>query len=120
MQGAIAKRIEHDHRQNEGVALESCKRSYGVCISQSYSGYLHSEEDAYTDSFTGEQKAREQVVWLIEHGDVLRSDKPKKASMQFTRRFARKDPKIFIIHIITYDDDRIPIPRRYPDVLART
>ena len=116
MRGAVTTRIERSLQ--EGVTLKACKRSYGICVSQPYTAFHHEESDRYDDSFTGDTKAREQVVWLIKHGDVLRSDKPTRASMQFTQKFARGAPRFFLLDLVSYDHDRLPIPTRLPDVLA--
>jgi hypothetical protein len=96
------------------IYTRKCRRNYGLSVSQPFSSFLHSEADAYIDPFDGTKKAKDQMVWLIKKGDAILSKEPKHASITLTRRFARRDPKIFRTLLVSYDDDNAP--QRFADV----
>jgi hypothetical protein len=85
-----------------------CSESCGISISQPYSAYLHSDEVIYRDPFDDEWKAKEQMVWLIKKGDLILSNAPKRASVEFCRRFGVRDPRVFITNLITYSGRDTP------------
>ena len=96
----MAKRLEQS--TEDRVRMLKCSESYGISISQPYSAYLHSDEAIYRDPFDDELKAKEQMVWLIKKGDLILSNEPKRASVEFCRRFGVRDPKVFITNLVTY------------------
>ena len=84
------------------------RRHYGVSTSQPFSAARHSEEDAYTDPFDGERKARDQMSWLIMKGDTLHANQPKIGSVVIRRKFGIEDPRVFRTTIVGCDDDEVP------------
>lgn len=75
---------------------------------------MHSEADAYNDPFDGLKKAKEQMAWLVKKGDGIFSNVAKRASITLSRKFGRKDPRMFKTFIVTSTDEKAP--QRFADV----
>jgi hypothetical protein len=95
--------------------MRKCRRNYGISVSQSFSSFRHSEDDAYFDPFDGEKKAKGQMTWLLKKGDMLLSNKPKHAEIDICRRFGLKDNRVFESKLVAFDDDDPP-PQRYAEL----
>ncbi|KAH8706945.1 hypothetical protein GQ44DRAFT_777606 [Phaeosphaeriaceae sp. PMI808] len=105
--GAVAMRVEE--REEDGVHMTGSKKSYGICISEPYSTHRHAEMDAYIDPFDGQLKAKNQIVWMIKKGDLLRSSQPTRASTQFRRKFSPNDSTEFVTNLVIYSGND-PLP----------
>jgi hypothetical protein len=88
--------------------MKGCPRSYGIKLSQTYSGTRHNSSDCYTDSFTNRTMANAQMIWLIRKGDLLLSNQPKVAEQMVTFRFWERDSRKFRLCIYEYSDDDLP------------
>jgi len=104
VRGAVAWGVEAEHR-NVTYVHQSPKH-YGLATSQPFSSFEHSEADAYYDTFDGQKKARDQVVWLIKKGDAIFSTAPKHASIRLCRKFGRNDPRVFKTLLVSSDHDQ--------------
>ncbi|KAF1993960.1 actin-like ATPase domain-containing protein [Amniculicola lignicola CBS 123094] len=104
--GAVAVRLEEE--VEHGVYMTPCKKNYGICISEPYSTYRHSEMDGYKDPFDGQWKAKNQIVWMIKKGDLLQSNQPTQASTHFQRKFSLNDTREFTTDFVTYKGNDPP------------
>jgi hypothetical protein len=112
VRGAVARGVELNVRSL--VCLRICRRHYGVSISQVFSSWKHSENDAYDDPFDGQKKAKDQMIWLIHKGDAILSTEAKCASVELCRRFGRGDPKVFKTSLVACDEE--VAPQRLEDI----
>jgi hypothetical protein len=94
--------------------MRKCRKHYGISVSQPFSAFQHSENDAYIDPFDGERKAGGQMTWLLKKGDALFSDNPKHASVDMCRRFRSEDNKVFESKFVALDDEHAP--QRYAEL----
>lgn len=101
VRGAVVRRIE-DHGQ--GILMTECPKSYGICVSQPFSPYLHDPIDKYRDPYDNQDKARNQMLWLKHKGDLILSNRPAISSSQLVRKFGTNDPRAFITDIVEYSD----------------
>lgn len=103
-----------DTDSNRLVYVRKCEKHYGLSVSQPFSRSTHSEADAYHDPFDGQKKAKEQIVWLVKKGDAIFSNEPKRASTSLSRKFGRKDLRMFKTFVVISDDDEAP--QRFADI----
>jgi hypothetical protein len=101
VRGAVVRRIED---RGEGVLMKQCPKSYGLRISQPFSPYLHDSVDKYRDPYDNQVKARDQMLWLKNKGDLILSDRPAIAYSQLVRKFGTDDPRAFVTDIVEYSD----------------
>ncbi|KAI9867895.1 MAG: hypothetical protein M1813_007717 [Trichoglossum hirsutum] len=110
--GAIIRGLEKN--RNNSISMRWCQRHYGISVSQPWSTFKHSNDDAYDDPFDGEKKAKDQMVWLIKKGDAILSSKPKHTSIRLCRRFGVGDPRVFRTSLVASDEDEAP--QRYAEI----
>ncbi|KAI9777865.1 MAG: hypothetical protein M1839_008542 [Geoglossum umbratile] len=67
--------------------LRSCPRHYGVCVSQIYADWAHDSARVVIDEFHGRQVVRDQLIWLVQRGDVILPDKPVVSTFSIGYRF---------------------------------
>lgn len=107
VRGAVIHGIEKLDNKNL-TTMKGCPRSYGIKLSQSYTGTRHNPSDCYTDSFTKRTMASAQMIWLIKKGDLLLSNQPKVAEEMVTFKFWEKDSKRFGLCVYEYADHDLP------------
>jgi hypothetical protein len=107
VRGAVIHGIEKLDNKNLTI-MRSCPRSYGIKLSQTYSGIRHNSQDTYKDSFTNRVMANAQMIWLIKKGDLLLSNTLKEAEEMVTFKFWEKDSRRFGICVYEYSDDDLP------------
>jgi len=112
VRGAVLKGLEN--QQGDVISMRKCRRHYGISVSQPFSTFQHSEDDAYIDPFDGERKARGQMVWLFKKGDALLSNKEKHASIDMCRRFGLNDNRVYESKFVALEDE--DAPQRYADL----
>jgi len=107
VRGAVIHGIEKLDNKNLTI-MKGCPRSYGIKLSEAYSGIRHNPSDSYTDSFTNRTMASAQMIWLIKKGDLLLSNRAKEAEEMVTFKFWEKDSRKFGLCIYEYSDDDLP------------
>jgi hypothetical protein len=108
VRGAVIHGIEKLDNKNLTV-MESCPRSYGIKLSQTFSGRIHDKSDTYMDSFTERTMANAQMIWLIKKGDLILSNTSKMAEEMVTFKFWEKDSRKFGLCVYEYLDDDLPV-----------
>lgn len=98
VQGAVVCGIEKAHIPNLRRA-NSCRHSYAVCFDEDYNRMYHAGADM--SRVNGRDVAEEQLKWLLNKGDLILSDKPRRAEQNFTLRLSK----------VRADTMRIPIYR---------
>jgi len=112
VRGAVRKGLEKG--RGNVTYVRRCRRHYGISVSQPFSSFQHSEDDAYIDPFDGKRKARGQMTWLLKKNDALLSNQPNHASIDLCRRFSPGDNKMFETRLVVLNDDAPP--QRYADL----
>jgi hypothetical protein len=90
------------------VTMKSCKRFYGVSVTEKYSEIKHHGADRIYDPLTQSSMAEGQLMWLIKKGDLLLPQKPKTLEQMFTYKFPEKSIRKGRIKVYTYADDDAP------------
>lgn len=89
--------------------VNACPRSYGICISQLYAGWMHDPDQAVKNRFHAKQIVHQQLNWLVRKGDVILSDRPIQSNFGVETRFTFKHlnsrVKLRIIFAATAIDD---------------
>jgi len=111
VRGAALRGLERGHNL---IQMRTCRKCYGISISEPFSSFKHSEQDAYCDLFDGKKKARGQMKWLLKTGDALPASDGWYASTKFRTKFGRHDPRIFTIRVVELDS--VEAPQRYEDI----
>lgn len=88
--------------------MTSCKRFYGVSVTEKYSDIRHNEQDRIYDPLTHSSMAEGQLMWLIKKGDLLLTEKPKTVEQMFTYKFPERSIRKGRIKVYTYADDDAP------------
>lgn len=104
VRGAVLWGIEKDTISNLSRATP-CPQNFGICVNQAYSRVFHDEQDLTYHSFTKRPQAQEQLVWLMNKGDLVLSDNPHEVSHTITVPFKDNDPKKREIKIYSYPDN---------------
>jgi hypothetical protein len=107
VRGAVIHGIEKLDNKNL-TTMKGCPRSYGIKLSQSYTGIRHNSSDCYTDSFTNRTMASAQMIWLVKKGDLLLSNQLKVAEEMVTFKFWEKDSRRFGLCVYEYSDYDLP------------
>ena len=96
VQGAVVCGIEKASLQNLRRA-NSCRHSYAVCLDEDYNRMYHAGADMTT--INGRNVAEEQLKWILNKGDLILSDKPRRVERKFTLRLDRQRQDTYIIPI---------------------
>jgi hypothetical protein len=85
--------------------------SYGISVNAPFSDVEgHNTQDRVVDELTNTAMAKEQLIWMINQGDLILSNKPKESKGTFSINFLETGPRTGTIPIYAYDqgdrDDR--------------
>lgn len=111
VRGAALRGLERGHNL---IQMRICRKCYGISISEPFSFFKHSEQDAYCDLFDGKKKASGQMKWLLKTGDALPASDGWHASTKFRTKFGQHDPRIFTICVVELDS--VEAHQRYEDI----
>ncbi|KAF2127870.1 hypothetical protein P153DRAFT_432314 [Dothidotthia symphoricarpi CBS 119687] len=75
VQGAVVCGIEKKGTQNL-KRTNSCRHSYAICMDELFNKVHHLDEDAFQRN--GTAQARSQLIWLLNKGDLILSDGPRR------------------------------------------
>lgn len=89
------------------------RRHYGTYIHERFIQGVHIEEDAFYDRFTGEKRARGQMLWLLAKGEKLPEVDAKSMIIDLYFRFGLDDDKMGSCRIVSCEADKAPT--RYAD-----
>lgn len=95
-------------RTENVVYMRSAARNYGVKTQQPFSAFKHSADTICQDPFDAQQKAENQMTWLVKKGDLILSNTPTYASIDICRKFRAQDSKNFCTNLLANDDDTAP------------
>ena len=95
------------------VEVRLARKYYGTYASEPFNPRIHDPNDEYRDEFTNARYAKGQMTWLIDKGERLPESTPKKASIECSCRFRKKEDREFGAVLVGCDDD--DAPRRYAD-----
>lgn len=104
VRGAVICGIEKNTTQNL-IKATPCRHSYGVSVSLLYSDVYHSQRDRVVDDVTKLSLASEQLLWLLNKGDLVRSNAPLKGEQEITISFNKIEPRKGTVTIYMYSDD---------------
>jgi hypothetical protein len=108
VRGAVIHGIEKLDIKNLTV-MESCPRSYGIILRQTYSATRHNHRSYYIDAFTDNKTmANGQLVWLIQKGDLLLSNEQKEAEQMFAFTFRETESRKLRLCVYEYSDEDLP------------
>ena len=96
-------------RTEETVYMRGAAHNYGVKTQQPFSAFKHSGDVIYQDPFDAQQKAENQMTWLVKKGDLILSERPLYASLDICRKFRSQDNKSFCTHLLANDDGHAPV-----------
>jgi hypothetical protein len=107
VRGAALYGIEKlDHKTL--TLMTTCPRSYGAMLHAGFSRPRHNVKDHLEDDLTSKPKAKGQLTWLIEKGDLLLSTEPKVSEREFGFNFQDQGTRNFSLPIYEYLDDDLP------------
>ncbi|KEF55793.1 uncharacterized protein A1O9_08544 [Exophiala aquamarina CBS 119918] len=95
-------------RTDKTVYMRPAAHSDGVKKQQPFSAFKPSGDAICQGPFDGQEKAENQMTWLVMKGDLILSDTSTYASLDICRKFRAQDSKSFCTHLLTNDDDRGP------------
>ena len=101
---AVICGIEKETIPNLSIAT-ACPQHYGISVNELYSRVNHEELDLAIHPVTKAQIAQGQLLWLINKGDLILSDKPEIISQAIKVTFQQADPMKRTITIYSYPDD---------------
>lgn len=111
VRGAVYRGLE---RPKGGfISSRLARRHYGTYIHERFIQGVHIEEDAFNDRFTGEKRARGQMVWLLGKGERLPEVNAKTMTIDLYFRFGIDDDKMGSCRIVSSESDKAP--KRYAD-----
>ncbi|KAH7078168.1 hypothetical protein BKA63DRAFT_552283 [Paraphoma chrysanthemicola] len=105
VQGAVACGV--DNVQISSIRKgRASKSSYGVCMNEAFQAESHTSKDLIKER-NGKMYAIAQLIWLINQGDLILVNEPRKVSMEFDISFdkTRLDLEIPIYQYSTSDDE---------------
>jgi hypothetical protein len=92
-------------RTENVVYMRSAAHNYGVKTQQPFSAFKHSADAICQDPFDAQQKAENQMTWLVKKGDLILSNSPTYASIDICRKFRAQDSRNFRTSLLVNDDD---------------
>ncbi|KAF2685161.1 actin-like ATPase domain-containing protein [Lentithecium fluviatile CBS 122367] len=93
------------------VAVRLARKHYGTPISQLFREGVHHPDDAYISELTGMKYAKSQMCWLVDKGERLPEDTPKKVSIECCCNFKLTDDREFGAVLVGCNED--DAPKRY-------
>lgn len=93
------------------VAVRLARKHYGTPISVPFRQGVHHPDDGYIDEFTGTKYAKAQMRWMVDKGERLPEDKPKKVFIECCCTFKPTDDRDFGAVLVGCTEDEAP--RRY-------
>lgn len=87
--------------------MSTCLKSYAIVRAQTYSARSHDAGDKDIDPVTEKETASQQVVWMIERGDLLA---PYTRTEEIMLNFDNDDKRLFRLPVYTYiheEDDQL-------------
>lgn len=107
VRGAVLYGVEFADRQNQGI-MRLCPRSYGIMVNDCYSQGTHDGRDIYTDPFTNQTLAKEQMAWLIRKGDLLLDNETRVVEHKVQWNFQQGTTQVWTVCLYEYLDDDTP------------
>ena len=112
IRGAVVSGIEK--RGNKSLRhTNSCRNSYAVCLDEIYATSHHSRQDAIR--IGGTTFAQSQLMWLLNKGDLILSDKPSKVEKTFDLRLSKPRRDMLKLPIWQNLSDEHERPTRFQD-----
>jgi hypothetical protein len=90
------------------IAVRLARRYYGTPVSIVFEEGVHDQEDAYIDDFTKKKYAKGQMRWMIDKGERLPEDTPKRVSIECCCTFKRTEDREFGAVLVGCDSDQPP------------
>ena len=106
VRGAVICGIEKQMTQNL-IKASPCRHSYGVSVSLLYSDVYHSPRHRIVDDVNKVALASEQMLWLLNKGDLVRSNVPLTGGTDITVSFNKTESRQGKITIYMYSDDTL-------------
>ncbi|KAI4930473.1 uncharacterized protein J4E92_004305 [Alternaria infectoria] len=110
VRGAVVCGIEKDAIPNLRKT-DVCRHNYAVCFDQLYSNTFHVEKDM--TQIHGATYAQSQLTWLLNKGDLVLSDQPRKEEVSFQLTLRDLSAGKTQLEIFRNSDDEDQRPRRY-------
>ncbi|KAI4922167.1 hypothetical protein J4E90_000595 [Alternaria incomplexa] len=110
VRGAVVCGIEKDAIPNLR-RTDVCRHNYAVCFDQLYSNTFHVEKDM--TQIHGATYAQSQLTWLLNKGDLVLSDQPRKEEVSFQLTLRDLSAGKTQLEIFRNSDDEDQRPRRY-------
>jgi hypothetical protein len=63
--GCLFTQLQRLRRDEDPVKVRLCRAHFGVLCSMPYNPAVHMPSERYTEPFTGQELARDQILWLI-------------------------------------------------------
>ena len=73
------------------VEAYSTPRHYGVCVSQTYAGWKHTDAATTQDRFHGNSVVLDQLIWLVQKGSLVLPDEPIRATCRISCRITPRN-----------------------------
>lgn len=106
VRGAVICGIEKQNTQNL-IRTSFCHHNYGISVNQLFSDTYHPQQDLVSGA-SGRAMAQGQLLWLLNKGDVVLSNKPYKAEQDITVSFTKTEKRQGTVTIYRYSDDDRP------------
>ena len=113
VQGAVVCGI--DNTQIPSIRQgRACACSYGVSMDEVFQETNHAREDLVQER-NGELYAQAQLIWLLNEGDVIIANEPRKVRKEFDISFSKTQSHIDLPiyqHSTAHDEDESDRPDR--------
>ena len=104
--GAVCRGLEFG--QEGVVAVRLARKHWGTPASELYDSARHLLADRYVDGLTSDVRARGQMQWLIQKGDRLPENRPKRVTIDLFQHFGTTDQRVAIGVLAESADDEAP------------
>ena len=106
VRGAVICGIEKQTTQNL-MRATSCRHNYGISVKVLYSDVYNSQDDRIIDDMSQLSLASKQLLWLLNKGDLVRSDQPLTGERNIDVSFSKTESRLGKLTIYMYSDDTL-------------
>jgi hypothetical protein len=106
VRGAVICGIEKQTTQNL-MRATSCRHNYGISVKLLYSDVYNSQDDRIIDDTSQLSLASKQLLWLLNKGDLVRSDHPLTGERNIDVSFSKTESRLGKLTIYMYSDDTL-------------
>jgi hypothetical protein len=94
------------------AASARCPVYIGVMLSERFGEHIHEEGQKFTDSFDGVSRAKENVKWVVEAGDLIAHGDPIERQLILVAKMTTAGHKPGYVNIVIFREGALGGPSR--------